>query len=474
MITTRFDLVFSMKEVVFMNEDKLGKMNMWKLCFIMGMPTVVAQLINLLYNIVDRVYIGNMELVGKEALAGLGLVSPIIIFISAFSSFVSGGGAPLAAQALGQKDLVRAKKLLGNGFFLLLLFSIVLTTIAFVVKEPLLFAIGASENTFKYANDYLSIYLIGTIFVQISIGLNTFMTAQGRSGIAMISVLIGAILNIILDPIFIFGFGLGIKGAAIATIVSQLFSAIFVLVFLFNPKTTLRIEKEYIKPDLKIILATLALGVAPFVMASTESFIGFVLNGGLQKYGGDDYVALLAILQSVMMLISTPLSGFTTGVSAIISYNFGAKNKKRLISCFKIMMFICFIYCNVFGIAIMVFPKFFGSFFTDDPTLLNLTQLYLPIFISGMLIFGIQRACQSTFVALGAAKISLFIALLRKVILLIPLAILLPKFYGVGGIYYSEAIADFIAPIVCVILFIIIFKKILREMPDESALSNEN
>lgn len=446
------------------NEQVLGTKKIWKLCIMMGLPCVLAQLVNLLYNIVDRIYIGNMTLVGANALAGLGLCAPIITLISAFASFVGGGGAPLAAKALGEGDKEKAHRILGNGFSLLIIFSMILMVLFYGIKKPLLYAIGASSNTFFYADDYLSIYLIGTFFVLISVGLNTFITAQGKSTIAMISVLIGAILNIILDPLFIFVFDLGIKGAAIATVLSQMASACFVLGFLFSKKATLRIRIVYMKLNPTILLGILALGVSPFVMSATESLIGFVLNKGLQDYGGDIYVSLLTVLQSVMMLVSVPITGFTQGVMPIISYNFGAKNIGRLKEAVKLNLLVCFFFTSIFTVIVMVFPKSFGMMFSKDQELISLCGKYLPIFMAGMLIFGIQRACQTAFIALSEAKISLFIALLRKVILLVPLALILPIYFGVSGIYYAEPIADVLAAITCGLLFLFRFKSIIAKI----------
>ena len=446
------------------NEQVLGTKKIWKLCIMMGLPCVLAQLVNLLYNIVDRIYIGNMAIVGANALAGLGLCAPIITLISAFASFVGGGGAPLAAKALGEGDKEKAHRILGNGFSLLIIFSLVLMILFYGIKKPLLYAIGASSNTFFYADDYLSIYLIGTFFVLISVGLNTFITAQGKSTIAMISVLIGAILNIILDPLFIFVFDLGTKGAAIATILSQMASASFVLGFLFSKKATLRIRIVYMKLNPTILLGILALGVSPFVMSATESLIGFVLNKGLQDYGGDIYVSLLTVLQSVMMLVSVPITGFTQGVTPIISYNFGAKNIGRLKEAVKLNLLVCFFFTSIFTVIVMVFPKSFGMMFSKDQELISLCGKYLPIFMAGMLIFGIQRACQTAFIALSEAKISLFIALLSKVILLVPLALILPIYFGVSGIYYAEPIADVLAAITCGLLFLFRFKSIIAKI----------
>lgn len=443
------------------SDDRLGSAGLGKLMFSMGMPALIAQLINLLYNIVDRIYIGHMPEVGSTALTGVGLVLPVIVIISSFSSFVGGGGAPLAAMALGRADRERASKIIGNGTTMLLVFSVVLPIIFFIVKEPFLFLIGASEATFPYADSYLSVYLAGTLFVQITVGLNTFITAQGRSGVAMLSVLIGAVINIVLDPVFIYLFDMGVRGAALATVLSQFFSALWIIVFLCSKKASLRIIPRYMKPEPGIVLSILSLGVAPFVMSITESLISIVMNSGLKRYGGDTYVGALTIMQSAMQIISVPVSGFTQGITPIISYNFGAGLRDRVVKTIKIMAVILFSYTTLLAAAMMVFPRTFASMFTDEGPLLELSTKALPIFVSGMLVFGIQRACQTAFLALGQSATSLFIAMLRKVILLVPLAMILPHFFGAMGIYYAEPIADATAATVCGIIFALRIRKIL-------------
>lgn len=454
----------------------LGTQKVWKLCLKMGIPCVLAQVVNLLYNIVDRIYIGHMPEVGDFALAGLGLCAPVLTLIAAFSSFVSGGGAPLAAKALGEGDSERAKRILNNGFVMLCAFSVVLGLAAYFSRKPLLMLIGASDNTYGYADDYLTIYLIGTLFVQLAVGLNTFLTAQGRSAMAMFGVGIGAALNIGLDPLFIFTLNMGIKGAALATVISQAASCVFVVGVLSARKTQLRLNFKYMKPDFKIIGAILGLGLAPFVMSATESVIGFVLNGRLKYYGdltgenmGDLHVSALAVLQSVMMLITVPVSGFTQGVTPILSFNFGAKNKQRLKQAYFITLVVCWAYCSLSAVLMMSMPHVFGKMFTNKPELLAITDKYLPVFVAGMLIFGIQRACQTTFVAVTEAKISLFIAVLRKIILLVPFAFLFPLSLGVGGVYWAECAADAIAATLCGTIFFFRFRKILKGMDEPAA-----
>lgn len=451
------------------SEKSLGSEKMWTLIARMTLPSILAQIVNLLYNIVDRMYIGNMPDIGRDALAGLGLCIPIITLISAFSGFVAGGGAPLASRALGADDKEKAREILGNSTFLLLVFSLTLSAAAYMVKTPVLYLIGASEITYGYANDYLTVYLIGTLFVQISVGLNTFLSAQGKSTHAMVSTLIGAVLNIALDPLFIFTFNMGVKGAALATIISQSVSAMWVMAVLTSKKTPLRLSARYLKPKIRIIMSIFALGIASFVMTATESMIGFVLNGRLKFYGGDIHVSTLTILQSVMMLISTPITGFTQGVTPILSYNFGAKNTSRLKDCFYKTLAISFSFCMISALIMMLFPYPFVRMFTSDSELIALAVKYLPIFVSGMLIFGIQRACQITFVAMGEAGISLFIAVLRKLILLIPFAYLFSHLMGVSGVYYAECAADMLSATICGLIFLHRFGKVLAKMEQISS-----
>lgn len=444
------------------SDEKLGTEHILKLMLTMGIPTFVAQLINLLYNIVDRIYIGHINGAGANALTGLGITLPIITIITAFSVFAGGGGAPLAAIAMGKGDNARAHKILGNATAMLICFSIVLTAVFLYFKEPLLYAMGASKDTFPYANDYITIYLTGTIFVQLAMGLNTFITAQGRAKTAMISVVIGAVLNISLDPIFIFGFNMGVKGAAIATVISQACSAIWIVVVLISKKSVLRIKPKYLKPDFHIIASVAALGISPFIMQVTESLVIVVLNSGLKKYGGDIYVGSLTILQSIMQLIFVPLNGFSQGVQPIISYNYGAGKIDRVKDTFKWLLVINMLASALISALAMIFPKLFASFFTNSAELIDIVGKVLPVYIAGMLVFGIQTGCQSTFMALGQAKISLFFALLRKVILLVPLAIILPAIMqDIMGIYYAEAIADTLAALTCGTVFLFTYKKIL-------------
>lgn len=441
-------------------EARLSTERMVPLVFKMAMPAVAAQLVNLLYGIVDRIYIGHIPQIGTDALAGVGVTTSIILLISAFSAIVGGGGAPLAAIALGQNDRERAGRILGNGVLLLVAFTVVTSLTAYVFMEPLLLLTGASVHTLVYAVDYLSVYLMGTIFVELSTGLNTFINAQGRPAVAMYSVLIGAVLNIALDPLFIFAFGMGVKGAAVATVISQACSAVWVLRFLTSSRASLRIEWRYVRPERKVIVPIVALGVSPFIMASTESLVGFVLNTGLKRFG-DIYVSTLTVLQSVMQFGSVPMTGFAQGFVPIVSYNYGHGDVDRVKSCFRVAVTVMFTFNLVLMLFMIFFPHVVASAFTDDVVLIGSVGVMMPLFLSGMTIFGLQRTCQNMFVALGQAKISIFIALLRKVILLVPLALVLPRWFGVKGVFAAEAVADATAAICCTLIFVWKFPKIL-------------
>lgn len=442
-------------------EERLSTDRMLPLVFKMALPAVAAQFVNLLYNIVDRIYIGHIPEIGTDALAGVGVTTSIVILISAFSSIVGAGGAPLAATALGQGNRERAGRILGNGFILLIFFTLFTSAVTYLFMEPILLLVGASENTLQYAVDYLSVYLFGTMFVEISTGLNTFINAQGRPAIAMWSVVIGALLNIVLDPLFIFVFDMGVKGAAIATVLSQACSAIWIIHFLISDKASLRLEKRYLKLHRNIVSAIVALGVSPFIMASTESLVGFVLNGSL-KHFGDIYVSALAIMQSAMQFVSVPLTGFAQGFIPIVSYNYGHRDNARVKECFRIVVIFMFSFNMLLMLFMILFPDIIASAFTSDRQLTDTVDGMMPLFLSGMTIFGLQRACQNMFVALGQAKISIFIALLRKVILLVPLALILPRFLGVEGIFAAEAISDATAAICCTLLFAYFFPRILK------------
>lgn len=448
------------------NKEILKTEKVLKLFIKLSIPAVLAQLVNLLYNVVDRMYIGHIDLIGKDALTGVGVTLPVILFISAFASLCGMGGAPKAAIKMGENDHNYANKILGNCLSLTIIMAIILTIIFQVFSKDLLLAFGASENTITYANDYLSIYSLGTIFVMLSLGLNMFITTQGFSTRSMLNVIIGALANIALDPLFIFAFNMGVKGAALATIISQAIASIFVISFLLSKKSKLKITTNNLKLDFKVILPCVALGIAPFIMQSTESVLSICFNTSLYKYGGDLAVGSMTILSSLMGFAMMPLQGFTQGAQPIISYNFGAKEPERCKQAFKILFVTCIVYSFIFWALIMIMPSSFIKVFTEDTQLIEYASWALRIYMAVICMFGIQIACQQTFISLGNAPISLFLALLRKVILLIPLIYIIPNFTEnkAFGVFLAEPIADIIAVTTTLILFIIIFKKTMKKI----------
>lgn len=442
-------------------EDRLATERMLPLILKMALPAIAAQLVNLLYNLIDRIYIGHIPGIGTQALAGVGLTASISILIAAFSSIVGAGASPLASIALGQGDRRRAEQLLGNGFTLLMLFGIGILVLTHLFMTPILTLAGASATTLPYAEEYLKVYLYGTFFILITTGLNSFINIQGRPSIAMWSILIGALLNLLLDPLFIFVFRWGVQGAAWATVLSMLCSTLWVVRFLTSPHATLRLKRSRMPLSRPIVWSIIGLGMSPFVMASTESLISFVLNGTLSLYG-DLYVSALTIMQSALLLASTPLTGFAQGFVPIASYNYGHGNTQRVKSCFQWSLAFMFSFNFLLVALMMLLPSQTASLFSDDPTLVAAVGRYMPLFLAGMTIFGLQRACQNMFVALGQAKISIFIAFLRKVFLLVPLALLLHRYWGVAGVFAAEALSDGAAAICCTALFLYLFPKILH------------
>ena len=355
-------------------EQRMATEPIGKLMLSMAVPAVIAQVINILYSIVDRIYIGHIEGVGMEALTGVGVTFPIIILISAFSAFAGAGGAPLAAIWLGKGDRARAERILGNGVTMLLFFTVVLMVFFYAFKRPFLYTFGASDATIPYADRYITIYLLGTVFVELALGLNSFIISQGQSGVAMATVLLGAVANIILDPILIFGLDMGVEGAAWATVISQALSAVWTVGFLVSKKSSLTIKLAAMKPDFAVVGKVMALGVSPFIMRATECLISIVLNRGLQQYGGDIYVGSFTIMQSVMQMYSAPLGGFTQGVQPIISYNFGAGNFQRVKKLYRRMIGVCFAFSAVATAMIIIFPGFFAGMFTNDAELISLVK----------------------------------------------------------------------------------------------------
>lgn len=448
------------------NKDFLGTQPIGRLLLKLTLPTVAAQLINMLYNIVDRMYIGHIKDVGALALTGVGVCMPLIMIISAFAALVGNGGAPRASIYMGKKDTDTAQKILGNCFSLQIIISIILTIILLIGNKTFLLAFGASENTISYAVNYMNIYAIGTIFVQLTLGMNAFITAQGFAKTGMLSVLIGAVANIVLDPVFIFGMNMGVRGAALATIISQTLSCIWVLSFLFGKKTFLKIKPENLRLHAKTILPCVALGSSLFIMQASESIISVCFNSSLLKYGGDIAVGAMTILTSVMQFAMLPLQGLGQGAQPIMSYNYGAKNNDRVRKTFRLLLKVSFGYSIVLWAIVMLFPQMFAMMFTSDNALLSFTSQALRIYMASMFMFGIQIACQMAFNALGKAKDSIIVAVMRKFILLIPLIYIMPAIFKANqtnAVYMAEPVADFIAVCFTAILFAFEFKKAMKE-----------
>ena len=452
------------------NEQALASAPIGPLMLKLALPAVAAQVINMLYNIVDRIYIGHIPVVGQTALTGVGVTFPIITLISAFAAFAGQGGAPLASIRLGARDREEAERILGNSLTLLLGAAAVLTVVFSIFRRPLLMAFGASEDTIGYGLDYISIYLLGTLFVQLALGLNTFISAQGKAAVAMLSVLIGAVLNIVLDPVFIFVFDMGVRGAAIATVLSQAVSAAWVFFYLCSPRSGLRIRWKNMRLRAKTAGKIAGLGIAPFIMQSTESLVTVAPNTVLQAFGTALYVGSMTILQSVMQMITMPTQGITQGIQPIMSYNYGAGNYRRVRDTFKRLLTITLTVTISACLIVSLFPETLARLFNNNTQLVELVGRVMPIFFGGIWAFGAQMACQSTFMALGQARTSLFLALLRKVILLVPLAILLPRVTGsVIGIYVAEPIADVLASATTLTLFLSRRKRLLPAPPKEKA-----
>ena len=444
----------------------LGSGNVRKLLFSLSLPTITSQLVNMLYNLVDRIFIGHIqpvETVGTLALTGVGVCLPIGIILMAFASLVSAGGAPRASIQEGRGNIREAERIMGNSFSLLLIIALLLTLLIQLFAEPLLMTFGASENTIGYALDYLRIYSLGTVFVQITMGMNAYITAQGFTSVSMKTVLLGAILNTILDPIFIFLLGWGVQGAAAATVLSQAASAIWVLRFLTGRQTKWHLTKDHLRPVPSVFLPCLALGLSPFIMQSTESLISICFNSSLLKYGSDLAVATMTILTSIMQFTMMPLLGLSQGAQPLLSYNFGARNFQRVkeaFCCLFIVSLACSMLCWV---PIQLFPEIFVRIFNNNPKLVEYASRALRVYMGVSGILGIQIACQQTFIALGNAKTSLFLAVLRKILLLIPLIYLLPCFFEdkAFAVFLAEPVADLLAVAATAFLFFRQFKQSL-------------
>ncbi|MCI9049507.1 MAG: MATE family efflux transporter [Coprobacillus sp.] len=469
-----------------LEKNKLGYEKISKLLLSLAIPSIIAQLVNVLYNMVDRIYIGQMS-DGTLAMASLSVALPILTFVTAFTNLVGVGGAPLCAIRMGEKRQDKAEEIMTNSFVMLIGLGFILTIIILIFKEPLLLLFGANEETLPQAISYISIYALGTVFVQITLGMNAYINTQGFAKMGMCTVMIGAILNIILDPIFIFGLNMGVSGAALATILAQGVSALWVLVFLFGKKSIIKIRKQYVKLNLRICFSIISLGISPFVMGSTESLLQISFNNQLSLYGGTMAVATMAILLSLWQFITLPLQGLCQGAQPILSYNYGAKNYTRVRETFKLVFKLCLGFAIIAGGSVMIFSKFFVSIFASDPQTIEFASWALRIYLLGSGIFGAQIACQQSFMALGQAKISLCMAITRKIILLIPLIYIFPYLIGgtslasmmssgiapmvkdgasVFAVLFAEPVSDILAACITTYMFIRFYKKELKQ-PDQ-------
>ena len=448
--------------------SQLGEGSVGKLMMKLAIPAIVAQFVNLLYNMVDRIYIGHIPETGDLALTGLGLCFPIIMIVTAFANLIGAGGAPRIAIHMGRGEQEEAEKIVGSGVAALIFIAVVITVSLEIAGVPILRLFGASDKTLPYALDYMRIYVLGTICVMFSLGLNPYITTQGFSKDAMKTVIIGAVCNIILDPIFIFGFGMGVKGAALATIISQGVSAVWVIFFLHGKKSIVKIRRKYLKLDMKVLGPVLALGVSPFIMTATESAINICFNMSLSKFGGDVAVGAMTILSSIMQLQMMPVQGLSQGAQPIMSYNYGARNIDRVKKANRLLTICCFGYTMIFWVAVQLFPELFVKIFNNTPELLSTTTWALRIYMAVSGLFGIQMAVQQTFVSLGQAKLSLFIACLRKIIILIPLIFILPNFFTdkVFAVFLAEPVSDFLSVAVATTLFLLNINKILAKSKD--------
>ena len=449
-------------------QQDMGTGSVRKLMLQLMIPAIVAQVVNLLYNIVDRIYIGHIEGVGAAALTGVGLFTPILMLLNAFAMLVGAGGAPRIAIAMGQGDREQAEKIVSNSFTLLMIFAVVLTVVFYAGAPVLLRLFGASDITLPYALMYSRIYILGSVFVLLVMGMNSFITAQGFAKVSMLTTVIGAVINIILDPILIFGLGMGVRGAAIATVLSQAVGAVWILRFLTGPKTGLRLRRDYLRPEKKVLVPVVSLGISTFVMIATESLLSVSFSSSLARYGGDVAVGAMTVITSASQLVAMPIQGICQGGQPVMSFNFGAGKKDRVRQAFRFQLLLCGGYSTLFWAAMMLVPGAVAGIFTSDGALIQYTTWAMRIYMAGIFAMGFQIACQQSFMALGQAKVSLLLACLRKIILLIPLIFILPMFLSdkVFGVFLAEPISDILAAVVTVITFLSRFDKILNHGAD--------
>lgn len=447
-------------------EADLGSDRIGGLLFKLALPAILAQVINLLYNLVDRMYIGHIPREGSAALTGVGVTMPVIMCISAFAALVSMGGAPRASIMMGKGKQDEAEKILGNCTTMLVVVALFLTGIIQLWGKDILMVFGASNITISYAWNYMKIYSVGTIFVQLALGLNAFINAQGFAGIGMLTVVIGAVCNIVLDPVFIFGFHMGVRGGALATILSQGVSCVWIVCFLLGKRTTLRLKLKNMAPELSVMGPCITLGVAPFIMQFTESVLNICFNTSLLKYGGDIAVGAMTILSSIMQMSVLPVQGLTQGAQPIIGFNYGAKKTDRVKKTFRLLLVSCVGYTVGIWLICMLAPGLFIGIFTSSSEMVRFSKWAIRIYMACSLVMGVQMACQQTFIALGNAKTSVFLALLRKVILLIPLIYILPCCFSnkLFAVFLAEPVADVIAVSTTALLFFREYRRLDKEI----------
>lgn len=431
--------------------------SVWGNIMRLAVPMILAQLINVLYNVVDRIFVGHIQGASAWAMTGIGLSLPIITIITAFANLFGMGGTPLFSMARGGGNREKAAQIMGSVFSMLVLTGLVLAALSFVFKKPLLYLFGASDVTYPYAKDYINIYLLGTVFVMLSLGMNGFINAQGFGVIGMLTVSIGAVLNIVLDPLFIFVFNMGIKGAALATIIAQFVSSAWVMRFLTGQKAVVRLERAYMKIDIALVKKIAALGLSGFIMSVTNGLVQIVCNASLQLYGGDLYVAIMTVLNSVREIVHLPANGLTGGAQPVISYNYGAREYARVKSGIKFITVSCIIITLISWALLISFPEFFIHIFNSNPQLLEKGVPAMHMYFFGIFMMALQFAGQSVFVALGKSKHAVFFSIFRKVIIVVPLTLILPKIGGLGtsGVFLAEPVSNFVGGTACYVTMLI-------------------
>ena len=445
-------------------KNDFSKGPVWKCIMSQALPLTVAQIVHLLYNVVDRIYIGHMPSSGSMALTGVGLTFPIITLIMAFTALFGNGGVPLFSMARGAGEEKKAEKILGNSFALLIITAIVLTVVGYVFCEPVLYAVGASAESFVYAKNYLDIYLAGTIFSVITTGLNGYINAQGFPKIGMLSIVIGAVINILLDPVFIFVLNMGVKGAALATVISQVVSAVWVMAFISGKKAIIPLKKENIRIRKDITIDIVKLGATSFIMQGTAFLVQTAANTTLQTFGGDLYVGIMTVTNSIREIFMLPVNGVVSGSLPVISFNYGAKEYRRVCSGVKFNTYVGIVYTMLAWGLILLFPNFWFSVFSEDASMAEKGIEMLRIYFFGFVFMALQFAGQTTFMATGDSKHAIFFSLLRKAIIVVPLTLILPRIgFGVEGVFLAEPVSNVIGGIVCyVTMRMTVYKKLLK------------